>query len=85
MTKETIEIVELLEHIAKALVPNKDKVAVTATEGSSETTLSITAAQSDVGKILGKKGRIIDPIRIVIIAAGMNLGKRFRIIDVRGE
>ena len=60
---------ELVEVIAKALVNNPDEVVVTETEKERETVLELKVAPSDMGKVIGKQGRIAKAIRTVVRAA----------------
>jgi predicted RNA-binding protein YlqC (UPF0109 family) len=67
---------ELLEAIAKALVDNPDHVQVRAIEGEKVTVLELRVHPSDVGKVIGRQGRMAASIRIILIAAGVKIGKR---------
>ena len=60
---------ELVEVIAKALVDNPDEVSVTETENEKAIVLELRVAQSDIGKVIGKQGRIAKAIRTVVKAA----------------
>lgn len=60
---------ELVEVIAKALVDNPDEVVVTETGDDNEVTVTLTVAQADMGKVIGKNGRIAQSIRSVVKAA----------------
>ena len=60
---------ELVEVIAKALVDNPDEVAVTESVKDDEIVLELTVAPSDMGKVIGKQGRIAKAIRSVVKAA----------------
>ena len=60
---------ELVEVIAKALVDNPDEVVVTETEKESGTFIELKVAPSDMGKVIGKQGRIAKAIRSVVNAA----------------
>lgn len=60
---------ELVEVIAKALVDNPDEVVVTESGDDKEVTIQLTVAQSDMGKVIGKNGRIAQSIRAVVKAA----------------
>lgn len=60
---------ELVEVIAKALVDNPDDVAVTEKESGRNTVLELHVAASDMGKVIGKQGRIAKSIRSVVKAA----------------
>ena len=67
---------ELLEAIAKALVDNPDQVQVRAIEGEQVTVLELRVHPSDLGKVIGRQGRMADSIRTILAAAGMKLRKR---------
>ncbi len=60
---------ELVEVIAKALVDNPDEVSVTMTEKGHVILLELHVASSDMGKVIGKQGRIAKAIRCVVKAA----------------
>jgi predicted RNA-binding protein YlqC (UPF0109 family) len=70
---------ELLEAIAKALVDNPDQVQVRAIEGEEVTVLELRVHPSDVGQVIGRQGRIATSIRIILIAAGVKIGRRVSI------
>jgi uncharacterized protein len=67
---------ELLVAIAKALVDNPDQVQVRAIEGEEVTVLELCVHPSDLGKVIGRQGRMAESIRIIIGAAAMKLRKR---------
>ena len=67
---------ELLEMIAKALVDNPDRVQVRAVEGEETTVLELRVHPSDLGKVIGRQGRMAESIRIILGAVGMKLRKR---------
>ena len=60
---------ELVEVIAKALVDNPDEVVVTESENDDELVIELKVAPSDMGKVIGKQGRIAKAIRAVVKAA----------------
>jgi len=60
---------ELVKVIAMALVDHPDEVTVTETEENGETILLLHVAESDMGKVIGKQGRIAKSIRTVVKAA----------------
>lgn len=60
---------ELVEVIAKALVENPDEVAVTERTEGKNIVIELHVAQSDMGKVIGKQGRIAKAIRSVVKAA----------------
>jgi predicted RNA-binding protein YlqC (UPF0109 family) len=63
--------------IAKALVDNPDKVQVSQLDGERSSIIELKVAAEDIGKIIGKQGRNVQAIRVVLGAAGMKLKKRF--------
>ena len=60
---------EVLEVIAKSLVENPDEVNVTEIVNEDSTTLELRVADGDMGKVIGKQGRIAKAIRTVVKAA----------------
>ena len=60
---------ELVEIIAKALVENPDEVVVTERTEGKGTVIELHVASSDMGKVIGKQGRIAKAIRSVVKAA----------------
>ena len=67
---------ELVEVIAKALVDNPDEVVVTEKEEEKHVTIELRVASSDMGKVIGKQGRIAKAIRSVVKAASLNENKK---------
>ena len=67
---------ELVEVIAKALVENPDEVVVTEKEEGKHITVELHVAASDMGKVIGKQGRIAKAIRSVVKAASSKDNKR---------
>ena len=67
---------EVLEIIAKALVENPDEVSVTEIEDGDFITLELRVADGDMGKVIGKQGRIAKAIRTVVKAAASIENKR---------
>ena len=68
---------ELVEAIAKALVDNPEQVSVRALEGEQSTVLELKVAEGELGKVIGKQGRIAEAIRTILGAAGMKMKRRF--------
>ena len=60
---------ELVEVIAKALVDDPESVVVNEREEKKTTVLEVRVAESDMGKVIGKQGRIAKAIRVVMRAA----------------
>ena len=67
---------ELVEVIAKALVDNPDEVVVTEKEEGKHVTIELRVASSDMGKVIGKQGRIAKAIRTVVKAAASKEDKK---------
>ena len=67
---------ELVEVIAKALVDFPEEVTVTQTENDRAIILELRVAQSDMGKVIGKQGRIAKAIRSVVKAAASKEDKK---------
>ena len=72
---------ELVEVIAKSLVDYPDEVQVTETENDKAVVLELKVAQSDMGKVIGKQGRIAKAIRTVVKAAASRDDKKV-IVDI---
>ena len=67
---------ELVEVIAKALVDNPDQVEVTEKEDARSIVIELKVAPSDMGKVIGKQGRIAKAIRSVVKAASTSDNRR---------
>lgn len=75
---------DLVEVIAKSLVENPDMVVVTETENDREIVVELKVAQPDMGKVIGKQGRIAKAIRSVVKAASAKETKKV-IVDIVQE
>jgi predicted RNA-binding protein YlqC (UPF0109 family) len=71
---------ELLEAMAKVLVDHPDQVRVRAIEGEDVAVLELRVHPSDLGKVIGREGRIAQAIRTILGAAGMKLRKRVTVV-----
>jgi len=67
---------ELVELIARELVENPDQVKVTETEKEDSVVLELSVAPSDMGKVIGKSGKIAKAIRSVVKAASSGSDKK---------
>ncbi len=67
---------ELVEFVARALVDEPDGVDVAVVEGEKSTIIELKVADGDLGKVIGKQGRIAKAIRTIVSAAGTKTGKR---------
>jgi len=76
---------ELVELIAKALVDNPDKVHVSHLDGEQSMIIELKVAPEDLGKIIGKQGRNVMAIRVILGAAGMKLKKRINLEIIEKE
>jgi predicted RNA-binding protein YlqC (UPF0109 family) len=67
----------LLIKIVKALVDYPEQVQVNEIEGGQTVVLELIVAKSDLGKVIGKKGRNVNAIRTILNAASGGAGKRY--------
>ena len=72
---------ELVEVIAKALVDDPESVVVNEREEKKTTVLEVRVAESDMGKVIGKQGRIAKAIRSVVKAAAAKEDKKV-LVDI---
>ena len=68
---------ELVEYLVTELVENKDAVVITE-EGE---TISVSVDKKDMGKIIGRGGKIAKAIRTIVKAAGTKVGKKY-VVDI---
>lgn len=74
---------DLVEVIAKALVDDPDSVVVTERQEGRTTVVEVKVAESDMGKVIGKQGRIAKAIRSVVKAAAAKEDKKV-VVDIAG-
>lgn len=67
---------DLIEMIAKALVDQPDKVSVSAIDGERTVVYELRVDKSELGKVIGKDGKTARAMRTIITAASMKVGKR---------
>jgi hypothetical protein len=67
---------DLVEYIAKSLVDDPNGVIVNIIEGEKSTILELKVSEGDIGKVIGKHGRIAKAIRTILSAAATKTGKR---------
>ncbi len=67
---------ELLTYIAKSLVDNPDEVNIVERGNEAETVFEVRVADGDMGKIIGRQGRIVKEIRILMRAVAQRQGKK---------
>ncbi len=68
---------DLLIQIVKAIVDNPEQVQITEIEGSQTVVLELIVDKSDMGKVIGKQGKMANAIRVLLNAASGKAGKRF--------
>lgn len=70
---------ELVEIIAKSIVDNPEDVLVRESENNRNVTVFLSVAEEDMGKVIGKQGRIAKAIRTVVKAAATKENKRVNV------
>lgn len=77
MGRDTEAVVELVKIIAKALVDLPDEVSVAAVDGQQSCVVELSVHSSDLGKVIGKKGRTAKSIRALLGAVSMKYSHRY--------
>lgn len=67
---------ELLTYIVQNLVEKPDEASVTEREANGETVFEVRVADGDMGKVIGRQGRIVKEIRILMKAVAQRKGKK---------
>lgn len=67
---------ELLTYIIQNLVDHPDEVSVTEREAGDETVFEVRVADGDMGKVIGRQGRIIKEVRVLMKAVAQKKGKK---------
>jgi predicted RNA-binding protein YlqC (UPF0109 family) len=75
---------ELLEYLAKSLVEDPDSIEVEELEEDGDLVLEVTAAEDDLGRLIGRGGRVANALRAVMRAAATREGRRV-IVDIIDE
>jgi len=73
---EVATMKELIKHIAQALVDNTDAVEVSEVVGEQTSVIELRVAKEDLGKVIGKQGRLAQAMRTILSAASAKLHKR---------
>ncbi len=71
-----MEETELVEYIVKSLVDYPDEVSINIVEGERSTIIELRVKQEDVGKVIGRQGRVAKSIRTIVNACAAKTGKR---------
>jgi hypothetical protein len=76
-------MVDLIKHIAKALVDHPEEVRVSEVAGEQSSVIELKVAKDDIGKIIGRQGKTAQAIRTILSAASAKLNKKIvlEIID----
>lgn len=69
----------LVEYLVKNLVDDVDQVEITEEDKGQVVEITITVPQGDMGKIIGKQGRIAKALRSVVKAASAKVGKKYNV------
>ena len=67
---------EQLTYIVQSLVDKPDEVSVTERKGDGETIFEVRVADGDMGKVIGRQGRIVKEIRVLMKAVAQRKGKK---------
>lgn len=67
---------ELVEYVVKSLVDDPDSVAVEETHDAGQVVLELRVADPDMGRVIGKSGRVINAIRAIVQIAAAKKGER---------
>ncbi len=73
------QIAELVTYLAKNLVQDPDQVTVTSVEDDESVTLELRVAPDDIGRVIGKQGRIAKAIRTVVKSAAGHEDKKYTV------
>ncbi len=76
---------ELLEYIVKNLVDDKDDAVVSLTTNDDVTEIVISVAENDIGKVIGRQGKVISSIRTLVKSIGIKNGIKYNVEIAGGE
>ena len=79
MTNQAPNPKALIEHVAKALVAAQDQVFVEEVDEGGEVVVELEVAEDDMGRVIGKSGKIARAMRNLLTAAGEKAGKRYEL------
>ncbi len=82
-----MNIQELVEYITKSLVDDPNQVHVSLTENAHTVNVALQVAPEDMGRIIGKGGRVVNSLRTLVRIAAIRQGKRatLEILDSNGN
>ena len=73
------DMLELVKYIVEQLVEDKSAINITSSQTENGETITIRVADGDIGKVIGKQGKIAMAIRTLAKAVGIKEGKRYNI------
>jgi len=79
MTSSAVNMVALVEHLARVLVTAPDEVEVEAFEEGGQTIIELFVAEDDLGRIIGRQGRMARSLRTIVNAAALRTRKRYQL------
>ena len=79
MTSSAVNMVELVEHLAKVLVNAPDEVEAEAFEEDGQTVIELFVAEDDLGRIIGRQGRMARSLRTIVNAAALRTRRRYQL------
>ena len=79
MTDSSVNMLGLVEHLAKAIADTPEEVSVEAFEEDGRTVLELVVAESDLGRVIGRQGRMARSLRSIVHAAGLRTRKRYQL------
>jgi uncharacterized protein len=79
MTDSRVNMVALVEHLARAVVDAPDEVTVEPFAEDAQTVLELFVADDDLGRIIGRQGRMARSLRTIVNAAALRTRKRYQL------
>jgi len=79
MTSSNVNMVALVEHLARAVVDSPDEVEVEAFDEGGQTVVELFVADDDLGRIIGRGGRMARNLRTIVNAAALRTRKRYQL------
>lgn len=73
---------ELVEYIVRALVDEPDSVSINQVDGEQSTIIELRVAPDDMGKVIGKQGRVANAIRTILNTAALCHGKKRTALEI---
>jgi predicted RNA-binding protein YlqC (UPF0109 family) len=79
MTSSAVNMVALVEHLAKAVVEAPDEVTVEAFDEGGQAVVELIVAETDLGRVIGRQGRMARSLRTIVNAASLRTRKRYQL------